>query len=95
MNYHLLTTLAVLTVIAVLWVFLTTWRFYRPRDLETARRKWTAISPSGNVVLGLRIDYEEALKRASRLGTIAFTDLEGGYIFYNVVEGTSQMPGGL
>lgn len=53
------------------------------RDPETRRRHWRAASPFGTVNLGRSIDYATALERASKLGTVSFTDMEHGVIFYN------------
>ena len=47
------------------------------------RREWWAVSPFGKVLLGHSLTYEQALNRAAELGTIAYSDMEHGFIFYN------------
>jgi len=50
--------------------------------LATVKRRWVAISPHGRVELGVA-DYAEALTRAAKLGSVSYTDMQYGCIFYN------------
>lgn len=77
--------------LALAWGHWLAWRNERQqrairRRLENGRRPWTAHSPFGMVELGT-VTHGEALKRAGALGTISYTDMERGLIFYNTQAG--------
>jgi hypothetical protein len=59
------------------------------RRLERMTRRWVAISPHGQVELGM-VNYAEALGRASKLGGVSYTDMQYGFIFYNTDLGKSE-----
>jgi hypothetical protein len=60
------------------------------RAPEEKRRAWQAISPHGTVVLGSHMTYAEALTMAAKLGTVSYSDLQHGLIFYNTDLGANR-----